>query len=63
MLSAVTTPAANKAVAMRLAELEFDGEITKSLQVNTKLPVGEPIAIGTFTASKQWQKFSSARRR
>lgn len=45
----VTTPAANKAVAMRLAELEFDGEIIEVAPGKYKAPSRGAVAIGTFT--------------
>lgn len=45
----VSTPAASKAVAMRLAELEFDGEIVEVAPGKYKAPNRGTVAIGTFS--------------
>lgn len=45
----VNTPAASKAVAMRLAELEFDGEIIETAPGKYRAPNRGTVAIGTFS--------------
>lgn len=45
----VSTPAASKAVAMRLAELEFDGEIIEIAPGKYRAPNRGTVAIGTFS--------------
>ena len=45
----VNTPAASKAVAMRLAELEFDGEIIEIAPGKYRAPNRGTVAIGTFS--------------
>lgn len=44
----VSTPAASKAVAMRLAELEYDGEIIEVAPGKYKAPNRGAVALGTF---------------
>jgi len=45
----VDTPAASKAVAMRLAELEFDGEIIEIAPGKYRAPNRGTVALGTFS--------------
>lgn len=45
----VDTPAASKAVAMRLAELEFDGEIIEIAPGKYRAPSRGTVALGTFS--------------